>query len=1049
MHHRCRPLFVSLPLLMMLQTVVSPLVSAAEPSTQQPEIQDAVVRQADGSVHTVEISKPKQKFDASAGPDALWIWNEGPAAQSCFIRKQFKTENLTAATMIATCDNGMVVRINGRKVASSGEWGQPVTADVRSALKDGLNEIVVDATNEGSTGGFVLKLQMTHGGGGKSYIVSDASWTIARDREFSKQHKVRVLGKMGVGPWGNVFANPSGGGNRLLKNSVPRGVFQVPAGFQVELLYDVPKDSQGSWVSIAFDDKGRLIASDQGDKGLFRITPPAPGSKDPTTVEPLNLKISSSQGMLWAFDALYICVNGGPGSGLYRATDTDGDDELDHVEKLKALRGGGEHGPHGLRLSPDGKSIYLIAGNHTDPPENFDTSRIPTNWSEDHLLPRQWDARGHARGKLAPGGWIARTDPDGKTWEMVSIGYRNPYDFDIAPNGELFAYDADMEWDMGSPWYRPTRIVHAVSGSEFGWRSGTGKWPAYFLDSLPPVVNIGPGSPVGVAFGTGAKFPAKYQNALFCCDWTFGTMYAVHLTPDGASYTGNKEEFVSCTPLPLTDVAIGPDGAMYFTVGGRGAQSALYRVTYVGDEPTAPVQSDWEIGSVERSVRRRLEALHETGKSSKENVEFIWRHLGHDDRWIRYAARIALEFQKPELWQDRVLSETYPQLIINAAVAMARQGNAQLRNALIDRLLTINFQQLDEFQQLEWLRAVSLVFIRMGTPSVEQQQAVARILEPVFPSNQEMLDRELSRMLVYVNSTKVIDRTLKLMAPSANETSQAEIPEVLARNAGYGGTIANMLANMPDLNQIHYAYVLRNMKYGWTIEQRRQYLDWFARASTKSGGASFGGFLKNIKDEFLANATEAERKALESSIAAAAPKEEELPKPKGPGQEWTLAELVDATKAGLKGRNFDSGKRTYAAARCISCHRYLGEGGSTGPDLSNVAGRFSYRDLLESIIDPSKVVSDQYRASIVTTNSGKVFNGRILNESDGKLTILTDPVDATKVVTIDRNDVDEILPSSTSLMPAKLLNQLNRDEVLDLLAYLMSRGNPTDPVFNN
>ena len=1034
-------------LAMILATLTTPLLLAAEISAQNPEIQEAVVRNPDGSVHSVAVAKPKPKFDVSAGPDAIWIWNQGSAAQTCFIRKQFKVADVKSATMIATCDNGMVVRINGKNVASSSEWGQPVTVSVGSAIKDGLNEITVDANNEGGVGGFVLKLEMVHGGGGKSYVVTDSSWTIAKDKEFNDLYDVKPIGKIGVGPWGNVFANPGGGGNKLLKNSVPRGVFQAPAGFQVELLYDVPKETQGSWVSIAFDDKGRLIASDQSGQGLFRITPSPIGSNQPTTVDALDLKISSSQGMLWAFDSLYICVNGGAGSGLYRATDTNGDDQFDNVVKLKSLSGGGEHGPHGLRLSPDGKSIYLIAGNHTDPPADFDSSRVPTNWSEDHLLPRQWDARGHARGKLAPGGWIAKTDPEGKSWEMVSIGYRNPYDFDISPEGELFAYDADMEWDMGSPWYRPTRIVHAVSGSEFGWRSGTGKWPTYYVDSLPEVVDIGPGSPVGVSFGTGAKFPAKYQRALFCCDWTFGTMYAVHLTPNGASYIGEKEEFVSCTPLPLTDVAIGPDGAMYFTVGGRGAQSALYRVTYVGDESTAPLQSGREPGSVERSVRRQLEALHEAGKSSEENVQFIWEHLGHDDRSIRYAARVALEFQEQAMWQQRLLSETYPELLITAAVAMARQGEPQMRDAVLDRLLNIEFSELSEFQKLEWLRAVSLVFIRMGTPTVDQQRAVAQILDPEFPSNREMLDRELAGMLVYVNSAKVIDKTLKLMAPASAGESEAEIPEVLARNPGYGGSIANMLANMPNLNQTHYAYVLRNMKYGWTIEQRRQYLDWFARASKKSGGASFEGFLKNIKDEFLANATEAERKALESSIAAAAPKEADLPKPKGPGKEWSLAELVELTKSGLGGRDFENGKRSYASARCISCHRYLGEGGSTGPDLSNVAGRFSYKDLLESMIDPGKVVSDQYRASIVTTESGKVYTGRILNDADGKLTILTDPVDATKVVTIAKDEVDEVLPSPTSLMPAKLLNQLNREEVLDLLAFLMSRGNPADPLF--
>ena len=93
----------------------------------------------------------------------------------------------------------------------------------------------------------------------------------------------------------------------------------------------------------------------------------------------------------------------------------------------------------------------------------------------------------------------------------------------------FFTYDADMEWDLGAPWYRPTRINHVVSGSDYGWRSGTGKWPAYYEDSLPPVVDIGPGCPTGVINGLGAKFPAKYQDAIYALDWTFGTIYAIHM----------------------------------------------------------------------------------------------------------------------------------------------------------------------------------------------------------------------------------------------------------------------------------------------------------------------------------------------------------------------------------------------------------------------------------------------------------------------------------------------------------------------------------------
>ena len=73
-------------------------------------------------------------------------------------------------------------------------------------------------------------------------------------------------------------------------------------------------------------------------------------------------------------------------------------------------------------------------------------------------------------------------------------------------------------------------------------------------------------------------------------------------------------------------------------------------------------------------------------------------------------------------------------------------------------------------------------------------------------------------------------------------------------------------------------------------------------------------------------------------------------------------------ETGLKDRDFDRGRVLFAAAKCFSCHRYNDEGGGLGPDLSGVAGRFSVRDLLESIVVPSKTISDQYEAVTIATD---------------------------------------------------------------------------------
>ncbi len=836
-------------------------------------------------------------------------------------------------------------------------------------------------------------------------------------------------------------------------------IFDVLPGFQVELLYTVPKHEQGSWVCMTFDPKGRLLASDQGDKGIYRITPPRIGSDESTRVERLDLEISSAQGMVHAFDSLYLSINGGPVSGLYRARDTDGDDQYDQLQLLKKIRGRGEHGPHAVRLSPDGTSLYLIAGNHTDPPKDLKSSRVPLNWGEDLLLPRQWDARGHARGRLAPGGWIAKTDPDGATWEIISVGYRNAYDLDFNADGELFAYDADMEWDMGMPWYRPTRAVHATSGSDFGWRSGTGKWPTYYVDSLPQLVDIGPGSPVGACFGTGAKFPARYQAALYLADWTFGTIYAVHNRPHGASYVGEKEEFLSREALPLTDVAIGNDGALYFTVGGRGTQSALYRVTYVGDEPAELVDTRDAEGADLRRLRRRVERFHQPGlitSADSADLDFIYASLGHKDRHIRFAARTALEHQPIDLWRDRILESDDSDRRIQGVVALARASSrihtdapdqrGQTQRRALAALGKLQFSQLTRRQQLDALRALALTFLRLDPPDVRQSQKIAARLTPHFPSDDSDVNRELARILVYLNAPGVVQKCLDLMAKTYSVQPE-DLQALLSRNRGYGGTISAMLANQPEIQKLHYAFILRNVRYGWTLEERKQYLDWLNEARARSGGESYAGFIDNIREEALANVSADERAALEAASPPVPPREEDLPKPQGPGREWSTSAVVHEAQRELRGRDFENGRRMFAAAKCMTCHRFDGRGGATGPDLTSVSGRFSIRDLAEAMVEPSKIISDQYRASVIETERGQVVTGRIVAEDNEHLTVQTHPEDANQIAYIKKGDVRQLTPSHTSLMPEKLLDSLNRDEVLDLFAYLLSRGNPQDLMF--
>jgi putative heme-binding domain-containing protein len=858
--------------------------------------------------------------------------------------------------------------------------------------------------------------------------------------------------------------------------------FQLQPGFQVELIYDVPKDQLGSWVNITCDPKGRLIVSDQGAKGLCRITPAPIGSKEPSKIEQLDIKIdgkliSAAQGLLYAFDSLYVCINGNggsPGSGFYRLRDTNGDDQFDEAVLLKALQGGGEHGPHALRLSPDGKSIYILAGNHTQPPFEQKrigevqtmggirsaqlqaelpanvTSRIAPNWDEDLVLPRQWDGGGHAAGILAPGGWIAKTDPDGKTFEMVSVGFRNQFDMAFNADGELFAYDADMEWDLGSPWYRPTRVVHAVSGSEFGWRSGTGKWPRYYADSLPEVIDIGPGSPVGIDFGYGTKFPAKYQKALYICDWTFGTMYAIHMQPDGSTYKATKEEFVARTPLPLTDCIVGKDGALYFTIGGRGTQSALYRVTYTGSESTAPADARDAATQAARNARRDIEALHVAfdGKDAAAKVAKLVPYLANNERNLRYAARVALERIPTQEWIKTVTNSTDANTVIHGCIGLARVGNVSYQPTLINALLQLDYAKLSADQKLDYLRSMQLVITRLGMPQENDLKRLLDKLDPLFPSNAEFENRELVNLLVAIKSPTIVRKTIPLL-DVAHKYSNSELQELILRNPQYGKTISSMMEKEPDRQQMSYVFALRNAKVGWNIPDRVAYFAWFNKAHGWSGGASYAKFLRNIDKEAFANCTLEEQQAIDKAGVRAPIPTKDLPKAKGPGRAYTVEELLKLSETKLTGRNYKNGQTMFSAARCVVCHRYSGEGGATGPDLTQLAGRFGAKDMLEAIIEPSKVISDQYKASVVETKDGKIHTGRIVNDNGKAIKIATDPEDGSKIVDVEKSNIESEQPSPVSIMPQDLLKSLNENEVLDLLAYLLSRGDRNHPMFAN
>ena len=854
---------------------------------------------------------------------------------------------------------------------------------------------------------------------------------------------------------------------------------KLPAGFRAEHLYSPSENKQGSWVAMTFDNKGRMITSDQYGF-LYRLQLPAVSSdSDKPTVERLNIDVSGTpaadgkpkvgmgyaQGLLYAFNSLYVMVNHrsnaefAKGSGLYRLQDTNGDDQFDKITLLKALEGEGEHGPHSVVLAPDKKSIYVVAGNHTNVPK-MDAYRLPFVWKEDNLFPLIKDPRGHANDRMAPGGWIAKIDSTGTNWELISAGYRNSFDIAFNENDELFAYDSDMEWDFGMPWYRPTRICHVTSGSEYGWRTGNSKWSPNYPDNLPPVLNIGQGSPTNLIHGKNARFPEKYRRALYAFDWSFGIIYAVHLKADGASYQADAEEFISGSPLPLTDGAIGPDGALYFLTGGRRLESDLYRVTYgthtLSNGKLAAVKFPKEVSQAQK-IRKQLEQYH-TASAKAGGVDFAWPYLKHADRFIRYAARIAVEHQPVSQWQNRVLHEKDPITLIQASLALARHGEPNLRDQLLTSLVNnIKYDQLSELQQIDLIRAFELIIARMGQPGAGVKGELIAYLDREFPAKTNNLNRELSKLLAYLEAPSAVQKTLTLMANAKDDASYQKTfsasSDLILRNPQYGLDIANMLAKGPPAQQMYYATVLGGAKSGWTPQLYEQYFTWIRNAFNYKGGLSYVGFINKSRQMALVNVpqdkTEYYKTLSGEGLLSSNGNDlaNKAPNPKGPGRTWQMEDALPLVESGLVSRNFEQGKAMFAASRCISCHSMRGEGSNVGPDLTQLGTRFSPKDMLESIIHPSKVISDQYAATIFTLKDGSSVLGRLTNEDNGKYVVSQNPFAPEQLREIQKKDVVSAKVSNISIMMPGMINRLNEEELKDLMAYLMAGGNKEHKVF--
>jgi putative heme-binding domain-containing protein len=958
----------------------------------------------------------------------------------------------------------------------------------------------------------------------------------------------------------------------MVEETVAGTTFRTLPGFTIERV--TPANRTDSYVVLTFDSQGRLVVSKENDSPRVLLDNDHDGIYESEQV--LTDKVRNCQGLWFDGSTMYgACADptvaaparrgggggaagaapgGGrqgrdnaPRAGIFKLTDTNGDGVLDTVETLAHSGSIQEHGPHAIRRMPDGRFAVVVGNNETllDPAVNLDSPVLRDK--EAQLLPYLpnfgTSAREGAHSAIYP--WNAAT----KTFDVFSGGNRNSYDFGFNLAGEAFLFDSDMEWDIGMPWYREVRLVHEIPNGDYGYRNGSGKYPPYYIDSLPPLVDLGRGSPVGVEFYTSYAYPKAYFDNIFIADWSRGRLVYSALTPSGASYTArtDRAEFVHGEPFNITDIEVGPDGMIYFSTGGRNTEGAVWRLRYTGPKPATPDMtgilavvhqpqplSSWGWAAIERAkasmgpafgqqlealarrtsadpmdrvralyemqrhgaapsatllgtlaadraplvraaamyvvgvqgaalkslaaaglkdadplVRRRAaEDLVRMGQSpdrpSLAPVGDIYALLNDRDRLVRWAARIAIEHTNRADWADRVLAETNPLGAMDGLLAWVRTASGANLQPALDRefaWLQRTGLSVDDTLRLCRTLAYTATEIPDGLTPAQRVQLHTLLIDR-FPSADERLNRELALLLAYAGQPEAIAKILAAV-PKGNE-------------------------NQPL--QLHYLYALRTMKQGWTDNEKAQLADLLGRASHWRGGAQFANFLGQMFDQAAeVFTTDAEKQMLYAKApdyAPLTPAEVTAMAARGGGRGGRGGAgtgrggrgggaAADPLLARTQGRvlskgeifdeviftprtqqpNADQGRAIFESS-CASCHRF----GSVGDDhgvavlnLTATAPKTARKDLLESIMFPTRVITASGESTTIAKTDGTTITGLVVGESGQALTILQA---SGTTIDVQKSDVRSRQKTQATIMDDAITSAMSQPQLTNLLAYL-------------
>ena len=783
---------------------------------------------------------------------------------------------------------------------------------------------------------------------------------------------------------------------------------EAPKGYSVSLFAKEPLVQQPC--SMAFDAKGRLFIGmgpqyrnpkpeTPGDSVCIIVDTNGDGVADGKKVFATHL--NAIQGLAWHGRDLWVA--NAPDLTVVR--DLDGDDVADEYVKVFTDLGNIEHALHGLVWAPDGK-LYMSKGNSKGLNKEPNIAPAPfrelfgQTTTQKTTPPQTFKAADYKHTYQDPKddwglmGGILRCDDMGENLEIVSRGFRNPWDIEHDDGFNWLCTDNDQN--------EGDRVMMPFYGAHFGWNHPwSSDWTGEnHLPTAPVSHPVFHGSGTGMVFGS----LGEQHGVFFINDWLNKTTFVFKPKWDGALMKCEGDEWVPFivggnSLFRPTDIAFGPDGALWCLSWSRGygaeygkdgqmtSEGRIYRIVAKDAKPeklsTKPMK--------ERSVKElvvafnsplpvhRIDAQDELVRRGKPIQNDLGRELERDDLT-----------KAQQTWGIGALGRIAPIMIVNDGSLTEDNQNIQTLRTSMRNPRSVTVPDVFRLAAAE------------GTPRIrfEIVQAIWQTRNTdMVPLLMAIASRETDR-LVFYSAWRAL-----------RDLASTELLKRMLKDSHDGVRRAALLALLED------GALSRDEVSGLTKD---------ADAETAKLANLW---IKNHSGD----APEILVKGNGISAANVAPIKGTPPEIKPPSTPTT----VDAALAAMKNASAERGRLLVLhpqGAGCIACHHIAGRGNHFGPDLTGIGDRAELKHLIQSLIEPSAVITEGFNSHVITTAKA-THMGVLLDESGLAITLGLATGQRERIL---RSDItkQETLPVS-AMPPFNTI--LSAQQCADIAAWLMKQ----------